>query len=161
MPHVCYIECFANRHIHVEVAVGSKSADESDLRFIGGECLVLIEQGFFINHSDRVVGNIVFTGEAGMFFKTNGVLVSFPGGEVLVLGDAGVGHIEVRVVHDGGALVIASGANFLEGEGAVAKAAVSVAKISIQWARVEDMMVGRAIDRLERGFQGDADIRMV
>ena len=130
---VYHIQRPADRHIHIEVTVGAEAADKGDLGFSRSEGFVLFEQGFFLHEADRVVGDVVLTGEARVLLEADGVLVGFPRREVLVFGDAGVGHLGIGIVHHGSALEITFGANFAEFERAITETTEAISEVTVEW----------------------------
>ena len=84
-----------------------------------------------------------------------------PWGEVFVLGDAGVGHVHVAVVHHRRALIIAVGHKALEIEGTVAEAPQLVVKVAIERTGVEGVRVGGAVGAVKVGVEAQVNRRMV
>ena len=87
--------------------------------------------------------------------------MGFPRREVLVLGDAGVRHLGVGVVHHSRALEVSLGTNFAKFERTIAKATEAITEVAVERSGIEDVIVGRTIDRFETCLQGEDDIRML
>lgn len=99
--------------VHVKISVGTEAATEDKVGSFGGEGLVLGEFGAVISGIDGVVGLVaavpglaVFADDDG-FAGTGGITVGVAFGvEMFELVDAGVGRLQIGVVHDGAALEI-------------------------------------------------------
>ena len=99
--------------VHVEVSVGTETATEDEVGGCGGEGLVLGELGAVVSGVDGIVGlvaavpSLAILADDDGFAGVGGVAVGVAFGvEMLELVDAGVGWLEIGVVHDGAALEI-------------------------------------------------------
>ncbi|SLN67702.1 hypothetical protein PSA7680_03577 [Pseudoruegeria aquimaris] len=155
------VQGLADGHVHVEVAVGAEAPHEGHP--LGGLrlCHVIPQKCLLLDHADRVVGDILRPAGTAELAVADGALMAFPRAEMLVLGDAGVGHLHLAIIHHRTTLVVAFVGEALEIQRAVAQPAQLVVEVAIERARVEDMIeIGRHAWR-EPGFQVHGDAWMI
>ena len=155
------LQGLGDRHMHVEVAIGSETADKGDASGGAGPIHVFVEDGLLLGQQDRIVGGVPLFADPAVFPEDDRLFVRFPGGEVLVLGNAGPGHALVAVVDHRVALVVAVMNLRLEVESAVVEAAEAPAEPRVQGAAMENMAVVSGLGRREARGQPDGYIRVL
>src|SRR6185312_5794487 len=102
--------------------------DERDVRALFGEFDVIAEEAVIVGETQGIVRDVALAAELAVLAIAYRALVLFPRGEVLVLGDARVGHFFLAVVDNGIALVVALAVETLKPQRAVTKAAETEVK---------------------------------
>ena len=145
--------------VHVVVAIRGEPPDEGDTALLARQGLIALEQRLVLLARDRIVGIAlglrVFAGDAG-------ARVLFAG-QVLVLGDPGVGHRLVGIVHHGHRLEpFLVQRLVLEPQRTVRQLAVAVAEVLVD--RAGEHQVPVRIGRPRLGIVGaeqQIDVRMI
>ena len=95
----CSIQRFTDRHVHVEISIGTQTSDEADALFGVCESDVVDQLFFFLNQPDGVIWCVVRSAFARVFTVAHRSVMLFPWREMLVFGDAGVGDGGFPVIH--------------------------------------------------------------
>lgn len=77
------IQRFADRHIHIQIAIGAQTPDKCDPRTALRQVHIVRQQRFFLQQADRIIGNVVRAGRPGGFAAEDGSLMLFPGEKCL------------------------------------------------------------------------------
>ncbi|MPL75571.1 hypothetical protein SDC9_21397 [bioreactor metagenome] len=155
------IQRFTDRHVHVEVTIGAQPADKGHATLGLGTRDVIGQQRLLPHLTDRIVGDVLGRAGAREFAIAHRALVAFPGGEMLVLGDPGIGHVDLAVIHHRTALIVALIAETLEIEGAIAEPAEFIVEPAIERPRIEHVVILPRLVAAEGGAKPQLDRRMV